>query len=130
METGHRWAAHKKEDWVLGFDQKIGKDRDAHLEKLRNLGDHLHNMDVLKREERVLVVGQRPNQEKMKMKKLSTEDYGSCPTLTNTPSEHDNRYCYTSSPGTKIVKGLHNYESGDDEELSFNKGDFMEIISE
>ncbi|ELU17855.1 hypothetical protein CAPTEDRAFT_187085 [Capitella teleta] len=32
--------------------------------------------------------------------------------------------------GTKIVKGLHNYESGDDEELSFNKGDFMEIISE
>ncbi|ELU02041.1 hypothetical protein CAPTEDRAFT_139656, partial [Capitella teleta] len=32
--------------------------------------------------------------------------------------------------GTEIVKGLHNYESGDDEELSFNKGDFMEIISE
>ncbi|ELU17797.1 hypothetical protein CAPTEDRAFT_191420 [Capitella teleta] len=39
-------------------------------------------------------------------------------------------YCYASFAETKIVKGLYNYESQNDEKLNFNKGDFMEIISE
>ena len=41
-------TSHKNEAEILALEEMKGKARDAHLDKLRNLGNHIHNVEVLK----------------------------------------------------------------------------------
>ena len=44
----HLMTSHKNEAEILALEEMKGKARDAHLDKLRNLGNHIHNVEVLK----------------------------------------------------------------------------------
>lgn len=72
----HLMTSHKNEAEILALEEMKGKARDAHLDKLRNLGNHIHNVEVLKEKKGLFIVGQRPNEEKQKPK---AEDYAPCP---------------------------------------------------
>jgi hypothetical protein len=70
-------TSHKNEAEVIAVAEMKGKSRDAQLDKLRNLGNHLHNVEVLKENKGLLIVRQRPNEEKQKPTEAT--EYAPCP---------------------------------------------------
>jgi hypothetical protein len=72
----HLQKSHQDEREVLALEKTAGKPRAAQLDKLRNLGNHLHNVEVLKENKGVLIVGQRPKKDQVQPK---AADYSPCP---------------------------------------------------
>jgi hypothetical protein len=55
----HIQSQHKDEQEVVAAES-AGKDRQKHITKIRNLGNHLHNVEVLKNNSGSLIVNYRP----------------------------------------------------------------------
>ena len=69
----HLMVQHKDEPQVIAIEiEKDPKVRKEKLTKLRNMGNHKHNCDVLRNGEGVLIVGYRPP------RVVSPKDYGPC----------------------------------------------------
>ena len=70
----HWLSQHKDESEVQAIQNASSKERQALITKLRNMGDHLHNVSVLRSGSGVLVVGYRP-----KLVDIDPKDYVPCP---------------------------------------------------
>lgn len=72
----HLLAVHKEEDEVLQMQRETDPMKKALIyEKVRNIGNHLHNIDVIKSGDGELCVAYRPRGEV----KTRAADYGPCP---------------------------------------------------
>ena len=69
----HLLSFHQGEPEMFAFMAASGKSKECELKKLRNAGDHLHNIDILKGGEGDIVV------KKNIKRKTSHEDYVPCP---------------------------------------------------
>ena len=69
----HLLSFHQGEPEMFNFMAASGKSKEVELKKLRNAGDHLHNIDILKGGEGDIVV------KKNIKRKTSNEDYVPCP---------------------------------------------------
>ena len=85
--TKHLLNLHKNEEDVEKYLKESDKDEKLKLyEKIKNIGNHLHNTKVLTTGEGELVVAYRPR----KNEKTEYEDYGPCP------------YCYAYFPKREL----------------------------
>ena len=71
----HLMGQHKEEPLIIEIElEKDPRVRKEKLAKLRNIGNHKHNCDVLRNGEGVLIVGYRPQG----LGPVSPKDYGPC----------------------------------------------------
>ena len=72
----HLLSMHKEEDEVLQMENESDtKQKSLMYEKIRNIGNHLHNIEVIKSEKGQLCVSYRPRGEAV----VRAVDYGPCP---------------------------------------------------